>query len=96
MTGRVEGKVAVVIGAARGIGAAIAERLVEEGARLAIGDTLEADGRATAARLSGQGETLFFAHRRQRPDFGRRRSCRRRWSASAGSTSWSRTPASIR
>jgi 3-oxoacyl-[acyl-carrier protein] reductase len=56
MTGRVEGKVAVVIGAARGIGAAIAERLVEEGARVTIGDTLEDEGRATAARLSRLGE----------------------------------------
>ncbi len=61
MTGRVNGKVAIVIGAARGIGAAIAERLVEEGARLVIGDTLEDEGRATAARLSRPGETLFVA-----------------------------------
>jgi 3-oxoacyl-[acyl-carrier protein] reductase len=59
MTGRVAGKIAVVIGAARGIGAAIAERLVEEGAKLAIGDTLEDAGRATAARLAARGETLF-------------------------------------
>jgi 3-oxoacyl-[acyl-carrier protein] reductase len=59
MTGRVEGKVAVVIGAARGIGAAIAERLIEEGARLALADTLEDEGRATATRLSQQGEALF-------------------------------------
>jgi 3-oxoacyl-[acyl-carrier protein] reductase len=59
MTGRVDGKVAAVIGAARGIGAAIAERLVEEGARVVLGDTLEAEGRATAARLSEQGEALF-------------------------------------
>jgi 3-oxoacyl-[acyl-carrier protein] reductase len=58
--GRVQDKVAIVIGAARGIGAAIAERLVEEGARVVIGDTLEAEGRATAERLSGQGEALFM------------------------------------
>jgi 3-oxoacyl-[acyl-carrier protein] reductase len=59
MTGRVDGKVAVVIGAARGIGAAIAERLVEEGAKVTIADTLEQEGRATAALLSQQGEALF-------------------------------------
>jgi 3-oxoacyl-[acyl-carrier protein] reductase len=59
MTGRVEGKVAVVIGAARGIGAAIAERLIEEGARLVLADTLEDEGRATVARLSQHGEALF-------------------------------------
>jgi 3-oxoacyl-[acyl-carrier protein] reductase len=57
--GRVQGKVAIVIGAARGIGAAIAERLVEEGARVVIADTLEAEGRATAERLSRQGQALF-------------------------------------
>ena len=56
---RVEGKVAVVIGAARGIGEAIAERLLEEGARLALADTLEDEGQATAARLSRAGEAVF-------------------------------------
>jgi 3-oxoacyl-[acyl-carrier protein] reductase len=59
MAGRVEGKVALVIGAARGIGAAIALRLIEEGARVVIADTLEADGRATAERLSQRGEAAF-------------------------------------
>jgi 3-oxoacyl-[acyl-carrier protein] reductase len=57
--GRVQGKIAIVIGAARGIGAAIAERLVEEGARVVIGDTVEAAGQGTAQRLSRQGEALF-------------------------------------
>jgi 3-oxoacyl-[acyl-carrier protein] reductase len=57
--GRVEDRIAIVIGAARGIGAAIAERLVEEGARVVIADALEAEGLATAERLSRQGETLF-------------------------------------
>jgi 3-oxoacyl-[acyl-carrier protein] reductase len=61
MTVRVEGRVAVVIGAARGIGRAIALRLVEEGARVVIGDTLERDGRATAEQLARAGETLFVS-----------------------------------
>jgi 3-oxoacyl-[acyl-carrier protein] reductase len=51
MTGRLEGRTAVVIGAARGIGAAIAERFVEEGARVVIGDTEAEAGEATAKRL---------------------------------------------
>jgi 3-oxoacyl-[acyl-carrier protein] reductase len=61
MAGRVQGKAAIVIGAARGIGAAIAERLVEEGARVVIADTLAADGRATALRLAERGEATFVA-----------------------------------
>jgi 3-oxoacyl-[acyl-carrier protein] reductase len=38
MGGRLEGKTAVVIGAARGIGKVIAARFAEEGARLVLGD----------------------------------------------------------
>jgi 3-oxoacyl-[acyl-carrier protein] reductase len=61
MAGRVHDKVAIVIGAARGIGAAIALRLVEEGARVVIADKLEADGRATAERLAQRSEAVFIA-----------------------------------
>jgi 3-oxoacyl-[acyl-carrier protein] reductase len=61
MAGRVHDKVAIVIGAARGIGAAIAERLVEEGARVTIADTLAADGEATAKRVGKRGEATFVA-----------------------------------
>ena len=61
MAGRVHDKVAIVIGAARGIGAAVAERLVEEGARVTIADTLAEDGEATAKRLGKRGEVTFVA-----------------------------------
>lgn len=39
MTNRLQGKTALVIGAARGIGKAIAIRFAEEGANLVIADT---------------------------------------------------------
>ncbi len=52
MNGRLEGRAALVIGAARGIGAGIAERFAEEGARLVIADTEAEAGLATAQRLA--------------------------------------------
>jgi 3-oxoacyl-[acyl-carrier protein] reductase len=53
VTDRVARRTAIVLGAARGIGAAIAERLAEEGAAVVIGDTRQAEGEATAKRLGG-------------------------------------------
>ena len=53
MAARVNGKAALVIGAARGIGEAIARRFVEEGARVTIADTEVQDGQATAVALDG-------------------------------------------
>ncbi|MGE3832027.1 MAG: SDR family oxidoreductase [Parvibaculaceae bacterium] len=53
MTRRLEGKSALIVGAARGIGAGIAERFVEEGARIVIADTEKEAGEATAKRLDG-------------------------------------------
>jgi 3-oxoacyl-[acyl-carrier protein] reductase len=49
--GRLDGKVAIVTGAARGIGAGIVERLREEGAEVVLGDSRAELCAATAARL---------------------------------------------
>jgi 3(or 17)beta-hydroxysteroid dehydrogenase len=48
---RLPGKVALVTGAGRGIGAAIAEAYVEEGAQVIVTDLDAAAGAATAARI---------------------------------------------
>jgi 3-oxoacyl-[acyl-carrier protein] reductase len=58
MTGRLKGRVALVIGAARGIGRGIAERFVEEDARVMVADWEEAQGQATAKEL-GEGRAAF-------------------------------------
>ena len=50
---RLDGKVAVVTGAASGIGLATVERFVEEGARVVAADVQEEAGRALEARFAG-------------------------------------------
>ncbi|MGI9492630.1 MAG: SDR family oxidoreductase [Geminicoccaceae bacterium] len=51
MAGRVQDKVAIVIGAAQGIGAGIAERLIRDGAKVVIADRQDNPGKATAVRI---------------------------------------------
>ena len=52
---RLEGKVAIVTGSARGIGRAICERLGAEGAKIAVVDLMAEAAQATAAELSAAG-----------------------------------------
>lgn len=56
--GKLDGRVAVVTGGARGIGASIARLFVAEGATVVIADRLESEGKALAAEL---GESARFA-----------------------------------
>ncbi|MCY4036571.1 MAG: SDR family oxidoreductase [bacterium] len=51
MSGRLQGRVAAITGASSGIGRAAAERFVEEGARVAIGDIQDDAGRELAQAL---------------------------------------------
>jgi 3alpha(or 20beta)-hydroxysteroid dehydrogenase len=49
-----EGKTVLLTGGARGLGAAIAQRMVLEGATVAITDILESEGKETAERIGDQ------------------------------------------
>ena len=61
--GRVQGKTAIVTGAAGGLGRAISRRLVENGARVAMTDIDETAGTLAATELRQSGaETTFLPH----------------------------------
>jgi len=57
--GRLDGKVAIITGAARGQGAAEARLFVAEGAKVVLADVLDDEGRAVAEEL---GESATYAH----------------------------------
>src|SRR6476661_3149250 len=57
--GRIDGKVVLISGGARGMGAAHAQALVSEGARVVIGDVLDDAGQNVAETL---GEAGCFVH----------------------------------
>lgn len=66
MTGRLTDRVAVITGAARGIGFAIAHRFAQEGARVVVAD-IDGDGAAeAAAKITADGGTALA----QRADVG--------------------------
>jgi len=52
MAGRLAGKIALISGAARGIGATEARLFVQEGAQVVLGDVLEQEGRSVADDLN--------------------------------------------
>ena len=58
---RLQNRIAIIVGAARGIGAGIAERFLEEGASLVLADADADAGRATADRLAKTGPVEFLA-----------------------------------
>jgi NAD(P)-dependent dehydrogenase (short-subunit alcohol dehydrogenase family) len=60
MTGRVAGKVAVITGAASGLGAESARRLAREGASLVLTDVASQAGEDLAEAISGTGAAAIF------------------------------------
>jgi 3(or 17)beta-hydroxysteroid dehydrogenase len=59
---RLDGKVALISGAARGIGAETARLMVEAGAEVAIGDVLDERGAETARAIAGAGSAAIYIH----------------------------------
>ena len=57
---RLNGKVALISGGARGVGAATARLFAREGARVVIGDVLEREGREVASELAATGAEAVF------------------------------------
>ena len=57
--GRLDGRVVLISGAARGQGEAEARLFAEEGARVGVGDVLDAEGAAVAGEL---GDVGCFVH----------------------------------
>ncbi len=57
---RLEGKVALISGGARGMGAAEAKMFAGEGAKVVIGDVLEQEGRQTEAQINETGGECLF------------------------------------
>src|SRR5713101_7331415 len=62
MAGRLDGKVALISGAARGMGECEARLFAREGAKVVLGDMLEEQGRRVATEITQQGGAATFLH----------------------------------
>ncbi|MDP7627937.1 MAG: glucose 1-dehydrogenase [SAR202 cluster bacterium] len=60
--GRLQGKVAIISGGARGLGADEAKLFVEEGASVVFGDILDEEGRKLEAEINESGGTAKYIH----------------------------------
>ena len=62
MPGRLDGKVAVISGGARGQGAAEGKLFAREGATVVLGDVIDAEGQQTAQEIEAAGGTAVYLH----------------------------------
>ena len=60
--GKLDGKVALISGGARGQGAAEARTFVREGARVVFGDVRDADGKEVQAEIHADGGDAVYVH----------------------------------
>ena len=60
--GKLDGKVALISGAARGQGAAEVRTFAREGARVVFGDVADDDGRQVEAELQAAGQEVAYVH----------------------------------
>lgn len=62
MSGRLQGKTAIVTGGARGIGGAACRKLAREGAAVVVADVLDAEGETLAKEIRASGGRAVYAH----------------------------------
>ena len=62
MSGRIQGKTAIVTGGARGIGGAACRKLAREGAAVLVADVLDAEGETVAKEIRSSGGRAAYAH----------------------------------